>query len=162
MVGVVTTLSTLKPQSVDSQVEVRASAEYLINTDCITEMYVHDSTDTLIHYKFNVEEDRPGEFIFTVNETNAAIVTLSDAAPNNPTVPLDVFDGIQNFDMIPNVSSTTGWNFNVADIVWGEDDSTGAYCRIWIKKGGKEIVPYILDHTIAQVVGWADEGTTAA
>ena len=157
MVGIVTTLSTLLPQSVDSQVEARKSIAYLINTDYITEVYVEGTVNSRIRYKFNIEEDRPGEFVFTVTATNAAVQALSDVALNTNKISLNVYEGIQTFDKIPLVT-TTAWYFNVKDIVWAENDSTGAYSRIWICKGGKQIVPYLINHTIAEVVSLAATG----
>ena len=159
MIGKVTTLSTLLPQSVDSQVELRLSTAYLINTDCITELLVEGTTDSEIHYKFDVYGNKTGEFIFTVNETNAAIQTLSDATLASPKIALSVFEGVQSFNEVTGETAVT-WNFNAADIVWAENDSTGAYARIWIMKGGHTVVPYIVDHNIDQIIDLVDTGTT--
>jgi len=161
MLGKVNTLATLEAQAVDSQIELRASTGYLINTDCITEMKVEGTTDSWIHYKFSIDGDRIPEFIFTVTETNAAIQTLADASPNSNKVSLNVFENIESFNQASG-ETAVAWLFNVKDIVWGEEDGTAAYTRMWYSIGGKQAKAVIVDHSIAQIVGWADEGTTAA
>jgi len=161
MLGKVTTLATLEAQAVDSQVELRASTGYLINTLNIAEMKVEGATDSWIHYKFSLNEDRSPEFILTVNETNAAIQTLADATLNSQKVILNVFENIESFNQA-STETAVAWSFNVNDIIWGEEDGTAAYTRMWYAIGGKQAKAVIVDHSIAQIVGWADEGTTAA
>jgi len=161
MLGKITTLATLEAMPVDSQVELRISTEYLINTDNIAEMKLEGTTDSWLHYKFSIDESRSPEFIFTVNETNAAIQTLADATKNSEKVSLNVFEGIESFNQASG-ETAVAWLFNVDDIVWGEEDGTAAYTRIWYTIGGKQAKAVIVDHSIDQIVGWADEGTTAA
>jgi len=162
MIGVISTFTTLEPQPVDSQVEERASTSYLINTDCIIEMVDQSDLPTVtteLRYKFNVHEDRQVPFKFDVNETLAAIQTLTDATPASPKIALSVLEDIQTFDLVSNATAVT-WYFNVDGIVWGEDDPTGNYARIWVTEGGHDVKPYIVDHNISQIVDLADTGTT--
>ena len=162
MLAEITTYTTLKPQPVDSQLELRAITNYLINTDHILEM--HDESDlptiiTPITYKFNVYDDKMPELIFNATNTLAAIVTLADATPASTKIALNVFENIQSFNQVTGLTAVT-WNFNVTDIVWGENDLTGAYARIWYLSGGHNVTPIIVDHNISQIVDLADTGTT--
>ena len=162
MIGKVTTRAILSPQPIDSQVQERLSTSYLINTDAIIEM--EDQTllqvvKTRILYKFNVYDDRHPEFVFTVDDTVSAIKTLADATPASPKLALSVFENVQSFAGVTGVTAVT-WYFNVADIVWAENGPSDDYCRIWILKGGHNVVPYIVDHNIDQVIDLADTATT--
>ena len=162
MLGKLTTYTSSRTQPVDSQVELRLSTPYLVNTDYILELEDESALALVIvqvKYKFNVYDDRMPEFVFRVGDTRAAINTLADATPAHTIFSLSVYENIQTFDKIPSATAVT-WYFNVADIVWGEDDSTGNYARIWYRVGGKEVVPIIVNHTIDQIVDLADTGTT--
>ena len=164
MLAELTTYTTLKPQPVDSEVELIKSTNYLVNTDHIIEM--HDESDlptviTPITYKFNVYDDKEPVFVFNATNTLAAIQTLADATPSSTKIALSVFEDIQSFNQVTGLTAVT-WNFNVSDIVWGENDPTGAYARIWYLSGGHKVTPIIVDHNISQLVDWADTGSTSA
>ena len=164
MLAEVTTYTTSRNQPVDSQVELRLSTSYLLNTDFIIEMEDESTLAlviTKVVYKFNVYDDRIPEFTFQSGDTIASLVTLSDAIPASTKLDLTVYDDIQTFDKIPYATTTT-WFFNLEDIVWGEDDNTGNYARIWVKTGGHSLTPYIVDHTIEQLVDLADNGPTTS
>jgi hypothetical protein len=160
MLGKITKNATAQRQPVDSQVEIALSTSYLINTSYIIDV-VDQTTYRDLRYKFNVYDDRQTDLYISVSDTAAAIQTLADATANSKMVSLDVFEGIQSFNQVTGETAVET-TFNVADIVWGEDDPSGAYCRIWYTIGGKQTVPVIVDHTIAQIVQWADTGTTSA
>lgn len=161
--------TTAERQPVDSQVEVVASKEYLINTDQIIEMTDESDLPTVttkILYKFNFQENRTTPFEFDVNETQAAIVTLADATKASEIIAINVFEdgsgnSIQSFNQVGSLTAVTRY-FNVDDIVWGEDDPTGNYARIWVKRGGHSTKPLIVDHNIDQIIDTADTATTTA
>jgi len=160
MLGELTIYSTIESQPVDSQVELYASRSYLFNTDSIIDL-VDDTSYRTIRYKFNPYEDQSPVFVIQVTNTAAAINTLADATPASTKIALNVFETAQTFDLVSSITAVT-WNFNVADIVWGENDPTGAYARIWIKSGGNKVFPIIVDHNISQITDLADTATTTA
>jgi len=145
---------------VDSQVEQKVSESYLFNTDCIIDL-VDETTFRRIRYKFNPYDDKSPVFVIDVTNTAAAIKTLADATPTSTKLSLSVFEDAQSFNQVTSIEDVT-WNFNVADIVWGENDPTDSYCRIWVMTGGNKLTSYIVDHNISQVVDVADTGTTSA
>jgi len=162
MLGKISAFTTLGAPPVDSQVELYALEEYLINTDQIIEM--EDASElptvtTIVYYKFNFQEDKIAPFYFLANETVAAITTLSDATPDSSKIALTVYDDIQTFDMIPNATTTT-WNFEIEDIIWGQNSPGNRYSRIWVKTGGNKVTPYIVAQSIDDIVDLADTGTT--
>jgi hypothetical protein len=158
MLAELTTYATLRPQAVDSEVELRASVSYLVNTDHIVEMF-DNTTARRLSYKFNVYDDQEPRFVFDVTATLAAIQTLADATAASTKITLNVFEDIQSFNQVTGLTAVT-WNFNVSDIVWGENDATGAYARIWYLSGGHKVTPIIVDHNISQIVDLGDTGTT--
>jgi hypothetical protein len=161
MLGKITKGSTpTQRQPVDSQVEIALGISYLINTDYIIDV-VDQTTHRDLRYKFNVYDDRQTDLYIAVTDTASAIQTLADATANSKMVSFDVFEGIQSFNQVTGETAVET-TFNVADIVWGEDDPGGDYCRLWYLIGGKEAVPIIVDHTIDQIVEWADTGSTSA
>ena len=160
MLGELTLYATLKPQPVDAQVELKASESYLFNTDCIIDL-VDNTTYRTIRYKFHPYDDRIPLFVLDITNTAAAIQTLSDATAESTKMALSVFEDVQTFDLVTSVTAVT-WNFNVASIVWGENDPTDAYARIWVMSGGNKISSYIVDHNISQIVEVADTASTSA
>ena len=112
-----------------------------------------------IKYKFNPYEDRSPYFLFDVDTSVSSINTQADATLNSPFLALSVYEGIESFDLVSSVTASTVY-FNPNDIVWGEDDSTGAYSRIWVKKGGQSAKAYIVDYNINQILDVADTGAT--
>ena len=116
---------------------------------------------TRIRYKFNPYDDRTPVFVFDATSTLSAITTLADATPASTKLALSVFEDAQTFDIVSSLTAVT-WNFNVSDIVWGENDPDDAYARIWVMSGGHKLTPYIVDHNISQIVDLADTATTTA
>ena len=95
MIGLITTLSTQGTtgyQPTDSEMQLRPSIAYLINTLNITSMKVLGTTDSDLKYKLNRHEDRTPEFILRVNETNAAVQALADIGANSSMVLLNVLE----------------------------------------------------------------------
>ena len=164
MLGELQLYTTLKPQPVDSQAELVVSEYYLFNTDCIIDMVDHSDLPTVItriRYKFHPYDDKSPVFVFDATSTISAINTLADATPASSKISLSVLEDINTFDKVSYATAVT-WNFNVADIVWGENDPTDAYARIWVMSGGHKATPYIVDHNISQIVDLADTATTTA
>lgn len=158
MLGKITKNSTAQRQPVDSQVEIALSTSYLVNADYIIDM-VDQTSYRDLRYKFNVYDDKQTDLYIAVSDTAAAINTLADATANSQMISLNVFEGIQSFNQVTGLTAVET-TFNVAAIVWGEDDPTGAYSRIWYLTGGGREVPVIVDHNIAQIVDLADTGGT--
>ena len=156
MLGKITRNATAQRQPVDSQVELALSESYLINTDYLIDM-VDQSTYRDLRYKFNVYDDEQTDLYISVSDTAAAITTLADATASSKMISFDVFEGIQSFNQVTDVTAVET-TFNVKDIVWAEDAPSGDYCRLWYNIGGKESVPIIVDYTIAEIVSLADTG----
>lgn len=163
MLGVISIYTSLRNQAVDSQVELALSEDYLINTDHIIEME-DESTLALVitnvKYKFHIYDDRQPYMQFRSGTAIAALVTLSDADFGTEKVALTVYENIQTFDLIDN-ATTQVWYFDVHSIVWAENDPTDTYARIWVQTGGNKLTPYIVNHTIAQIVSSAGTTTTS-
>ena len=167
MLGIVTTLSTLgstAPQPVDSQVELRPSKEYLINTDNIVSLKVYSTNDSDIRYKLNPEEDLSPDFHLRVNETNAAIDTLADTSAASNMVVLNVFYTDYNEDPLTFAEcvglSTTAKYFNITDIVWGEENASGNKSMLLIAQGGNKVKKIFVDHGLQMLKDLIETGTT--
>jgi hypothetical protein len=167
MLGIVTTLSTFgttAPQAVDSQIEIRSSTEYLINTDNIVEMKVYGTTDSDLKYKLSTEEDRSPEFHLRVNETNSAIDTLADTSANSNMVVLNVFYNDYGEDALTFAEcaslSTTAKYFNITDIVWGEENNAQNKSMLLIAEGGNKIRKIFVDHGLDMLIDLIVTGTT--
>lgn len=153
MILVAATLASLERQPTDSQVEVKPEWYYLINSDYFTEMEVSGSSDSKIHYKFNVFNDRKEPFVIVFDDAVSYLIDYADTAASSNTIALDVYEEAQSFNQVVGMTPVT-WNFNVADITWAEGSDPAAkagYSRIWICKGGHSVVPYIVDHTVIEI-----------
>lgn len=167
MIGEIQVFTNIRNQPTDSQVELALSEYYLINTDCIIDMVDESALPTVttrIQYKFNVYEDQTPPFFFKANNTLAAINTLADATAHSTKIALGVFEDshgnpVQSFNQVTGLTAVTHY-FNIADIVWGENDPTDNYCRLWVLQGGHVPQPYIVDYNISQVVDVGDGGAT--
>jgi len=150
MLGVINSATADSLQSVDSQVEYALSTQYLINTEYIIDVEDHTSYGNL-RYKFNIYDDRQPDFSFYINDTAAFVQALSDVSQDANMINLDVFEGVQSFNQVSGLTAVET-ALNVSSIVWAENDTSAAYCRLWYLVGGKEAVPIIVDHTIAEIV----------
>jgi len=151
MLGIITKGSTpTQRQPVDSQVEIALGISYLINTDYIIDVY-DQTTYRDLRYKFNVYDDRQTDLYIAVTDSANAIVALSDVSQDANMINLDVFEGIDSFNQISGLTAVET-AFNVSSLVWGEDELTDSYSRIWYLVGGKAAKPIIVDHTIAEIV----------
>ena len=159
MLGIVTTLSSIEIQPVYSKVELSASTEYLINTDNIVKMQVYGTTDSLVRYTFNKSDDQRFSEEFIFDETNAAIQTLSDATADSNMILLPVYEDCLNFADAASLTAVDKY-FNIADIVWGTDNSDGTLSKLIIVEGGFKEKQYIVNYNINQIVDVADTGTT--
>ena len=137
-----------------------ASTEYLVNTDNILKFKLWSTTDTLLEYKLNVFEDASPEFLLLVDETNAAIVTLSEATPASLMITLDVYEGALTFNDVSELS-TTAIRYNIKDIVWGSENEAGNVTRLVVCEGGFGVKPIFVDHNLDQIVDLSDTGTTS-
>jgi len=169
MLGLVNTLSTLgttATQPVDSQVELKASKEYLINTLCIAKMKVYSTDDSDIRYKLNFHEDKSPEFFLRVSQTNAAIVAISDVAATSNMILLRVYlndygENVMTFaEAALSTSSTTAKYFNIDDILWGEENAAGNKSMLLIAEGGWGIKKIFVDHELAKIMDLLVTGTT--
>ena len=169
MLGIVTTLSsfgTAAPHPVDSQVELKASTEYLVNSLCFNKLRVFGTTDSTINYKLNFHEDKSPDFLLRVNETNAALVDISDVAANSNMILLNVFlnnygEDVMTFAEAGNAfSSTTAKYFNIDDILWGEENDSGNKSMLLIAEGGWGIKKIFVDHELAKIMDILETGAT--
>jgi len=160
MLGLVTTLEDLRPQPVDSQIEVKPLTEYIINTLNIQQMEVYNTHDSLILYKLNRHEDRTNYFELAVEETNAAIQILADVDPESNLLPLDVFEGALTFADCADIT-TTAKMFNIDEIVWIEENNAGTISMLWLCEGGWNLFKIFADHNIGQIVDLNTTGTTS-
>jgi len=154
MVGIIETLSSLERQPVDTQVEEKVSTYYLMNTDNITEMSLSGVNDSKFYYKFDVLEDKIPEFFIVADQSIAYMLSQVDDVPASPKVALDVFEEAQSFNQVTGITPVT-WNFNVKDVVWAEGNIPSykaPYSRIWICKGGHTVVPYIVNHSLLDIL----------
>jgi hypothetical protein len=169
MIGLVTTLSTqgtTAAQAVDSQIELKASTEYLINTLNIVDMKVYSTNDSDIEYKLNRNEDRSPSFHLRVNETNAAIQTLADVAASSNMVPLDVFlnehseNVMSYYEAAVATSSAVTKYYSVDEIVWVEENNDATMCLMYVQVGGQNLEKIFVDSNLAQVYDMVTTGTT--
>jgi CTP:phosphocholine cytidylyltransferase-like protein len=170
MLGIVTTLSTQGTtayQPCDSLVQhVKASTEYIINTDNIVRMKVYSTNDSTLYYKLNRFEDRSPEFILRVNETNAAIQTLADTAAASNMLLLDVFVNEYDEDVLSyteaglSTTSTVAKYFNIDDIVWIEENAAATMSMLLYCEGGKEVQKIFVDSNLGQIEDLYATGTT--
>lgn len=161
MIGIVTTLSEIESQPVESRVELAASTQYIINTDNIVKLKVWGTNDSEIRYKFNKHEDRTFEFLMTVNETNLAIQALADVDPDSAMALFDVYAGATTFNEAEIISTTTAKYYNITDIVWIEENDAGTMSKMWVCVGGFGAEAIFVDSTLAQIVDLSTTGTTS-
>jgi len=167
MIGLVNTLSTVgltAYQPTDSQVQLKLSTEYLINTDCIVEMKVFGTTDSDLLYKLNPEDDKQPGFRLRVNETNAAIDTIADTSAASNMITLDVFyndygENALTFAECASLSTTAKY-YNVDDIIWGEQNASETRSMLLIARGGQSIEKIFVDSNLDQVMDLVTTGTT--
>lgn len=165
----VTTISTVGThayQMTDSQIQVQASKEYLINSLNIVRMKLYSTNDSTVYYKLNRFDDRQPEFILRVTETNAQIQTYADTAAASNVVALDVFLGETQEDVLTfaeaalSGSSTTTKYFNIDDIVWVEENDDATMCMLLISEGGWNTKKIFVDSNLDQIYDLVETGTT--
>lgn len=169
MIGLITTLSsqgTTAAQAVDSQIELKPSCEYLINTQNIVDLKVFSTNDSDISYKLNRNEDKSPTFHLRVNETNAAIQALADVAANSNMVSLDVFENehsenvLSYYEAAVASSSTVTKYFTVEEIVWAEEDNDATMSLMYVQVGGQDLEKIFVDSNLAQIIDLITTGTT--
>ena len=169
MLGLVTTLSTLgstAAQPVDSEIQLKLSTEYIINTLNITEMKVYSTDDSDIKYKLNRNEDKSPEFHLRVAETNAAIKTLADVSAASNMVALDVFMGETNENVLTfaeaalSGSTATTKYYTVNEIVWAEENNAATMSMLLVQVGGQDLEKIFVDSNLAQIKDLVETGTT--
>ena len=158
MLGLITTLASIENQPVDSQIELKASTEYLVNTNNIIKMRVYGTTDSELRVKLNKKEDRSPYFLMIVNETNAAIQTLADVSASSNMIALPVFAGAISFSDC--TGSTTTKYFNIDDISWVEENNAGTICKLWVEVGGFGLRAFYANYSLAQLYDVLTTGTT--
>lgn len=169
MLGLVNTLSsqgTTAYQPTDSQVQLKPSEEYLINTDCIVELKVYGSTDSDILYKLQPEEDRTPSFRLRVNETNAAIDTIADTSAASNLLTLNVYlneygENALSFAECASLSTTAKY-YNISDIVWGEQNKTKTRSFLWIARGGQSLEKIFVHGGLDLLMDEITTGTTTS
>lgn len=169
MLGIVTTLSTLGTtacQPTDSEIQLKASTEYIINTLNITSLKVFSADDSDIRYKLNRFEDQTPEMLLRVSQTNAQVVALSDVTPASNMIALDVFLGETSEDCLTFAecllagSSTTTKYYNIDDISWIEENAAGTMSMLLLAEGGHDIRKIFVDHNLDQIIDLVATGTT--
>jgi len=169
MLGLVTTLSTLGTtayQPTDSQVQLKPSKEYLINTDCIVELKVYSSNDSDILYKLSPEEDQTPAFRLRVNETNAAIDTIADTSAASNLLALDVYlndygENALSYAECASLSTTTKY-YNISDIVWGDENLQETRTFLWITHGGQDLEKIFVEGGLDKLMDKITTGTTTS
>jgi hypothetical protein len=121
-------------------------------------MKVEGTTDSLLRYKLDRFEDRSFPETLIVNETNAAIQTLSDVAAASNMVLLAVYEGATSFSEC--TGSTTNKYFNVADISWIEENSAATLSMMWVQRGGWGVKKYFVNANLEQINDEVTTGTT--
>ena len=169
MIGLITSLSTLgetAAQPVDSQVQLKPSSEYLINTDNIVSTQVYSTNDSDIFYKLNRFEDQSPQFHLRVNETNAAVQALADVGAASNMVSLDVFLNEHSEDVMSyaeaalSSSTATTKYINIEDICWAEENNAATMSLMLIQEGGNAIKKIFIDSNLAQIFDLITSGTT--
>ena len=170
MICLVTTLSTqgtTAAQAVDSQIELKASTEYLINTLNIVEMKVYSTDDSDISYKLNRNEDKSPTFHLRVAEANSDIQTLADVSAKSNMVSLDVFlnehteNVMSYYEAAVSSSSAVTKYYSVEEIVWVEENTAATMCMMYVQVGGQDLEKIFVDSNLAQVYDMVTTGTTS-
>lgn len=165
-VNTISSVGTHFPQPTDSQVQVKASTEYIINSLNIVRMRLYSTDDTTIYYKLNRHEDRSPEMMLRVTETKAQIQTLADTAAASNMIALNVFLGETGEDCLTFAecdlagSSTTEKYYNIDEIVWVEENADGDKCMLWVSDGGHDLNKIFADLNIDQFYDEVTTGTT--
>jgi len=162
MIGLVTTLSTLgttAPQPLDSEIQLKASTEYLINTLNIVSMKVYSTNDSDIRYKLNRKKDQSPQFLLRVNETNAAVQALADVGANSNLVELNERERALSFSEAAALSDTAKM-YNLDDICFVEENNAGNMSRIVMAKGGQDLEIIFVDSSLAAIMDLITTGTT--
>ena len=167
MLGILDTLSdlgTTAPQPTDSQVQLKPSTSYLVQTNTIVSMKLYSTDDSDLRIKLNPEEDRTPEFILRVSQTNAEIDTIADTSANSNMIPLSVFytdydEDPLNFAECVGLSTETKY-FNIDDILWGEENASQNKSMLLISEGGHGIKKIFVDHGLDMIVDILTTGTT--
>ena len=166
IVNLLSTFGTVAARPVDSQVEMKPSQKLIINTDNIVRTKVYGTTDSLIFYKLNPSEDQSPEFKMIVNETNAQIAALADTAAASNMISLDVFLNEYQEDVMTfaeaalSTTSTTAKHYNIADIMWVEENDDANKSMLWVKEGGWGLKKIFVDSDIEKIKDLVETGTT--
>lgn len=162
MIGLITTLSSQGStayQPLDSEIQLKPSTEYLINTNSIVSLKVFSTNDSDIRYKLNFREDRSPEFLLRVNETNAAIQALADVSANSNMVLLNVKEGALSYAEAATLSSTAKY-YNIEDITWVEENNDATISRMIVAEGGYDLKIIFVNYNLAQIMDLLTTGTT--
>lgn len=158
MLGIITTLSSITTQPVESRLELKASTRYIIQTDNITKLKVQGTTDSYMRYKLDRFEDRSFPETILANETNAQVQAMSDVAAASNMVLLAVYEGATSFSEC--TGSTTNKYFNVSDISWIEENVTSTLSMMWAQRGGWGVKKYFINANLDQIFDEVTTGTT--
>jgi hypothetical protein len=159
MLGIVTTLSAIEVQPSYSRVQLKVSTAYLINTDNIISMKLYSTNDSEIKFSWNMNDDQRIPDKLYVAETNAAIQTLADVAADSNMISLPVFEDTISFAAAASLTAVARL-FNITDVVFVEQDSSGTMCKALIVEGGFNEQSFIVDYSIAQIMDILTTGTT--
>ena len=162
MIGLITTLSaqgTTAYQPLDSEIQLKNSTEYLINTLNIVSMKVYSTNDSDIRYKLNRKEDRSPQFLLRVNETNAAVQALADVGANSNLVELNEMEGALSFSEAAALTSTAKM-YNLDDICFVEENNDANMSRMVMAKGGQDLEIIFVDSSLAAIMDLITTGTT--
>ena len=123
-------------------------------------MEVYGTTDSLLRYKLNQDNDRSPFAVFTVNETNAAINTAGDVSPLSASIQLAIYEGARSFGEAALIPSTTNVYYNIEDMVFGESNTANTLTELWINEVGHGVKKVYVADNVDQIVDKVVTGTT--
>lgn len=128
----------------------------LINTDNIVDAKQDGANDTYVKYNLNPYSTHFSPFSFIIDQTPAQLVTGSNVTSQSNLISLPVFE---EYDI---TDAHVHHYFNVSDIVWAIPYAASSdYSEVWVIQKGWTVKKYLVDYTIADILGLADTGTTA-
>lgn len=144
---------------VDSLLGLKASKEYIINTDNIVKSKLQGTTDSQLLYKLNKQDDEAPELTLLVDEADATITTYADTSPASQFITLAVYEGATTFGDVPYLS-TVDTMFRIDEIVWCNRNEDDTATRILVCEGGFTVRAFWVNQTLDRIIDLADTGTS--
>ena len=159
MLGIITTLSSIKAQPVYSKVELNISESYIIQTSNIVKMKLYGTDDSLIRYSFNIHADQVHSEEIIVSQTNAQVSALADVAAASNVILLPVYEDTLSFADAATLTPVDTY-FNVEDIVWISQNAGATLSKMIVCEGGFKEKQYIINYNLEQIIDLTSTGTT--